>query len=339
MGKIRLGIIGCGWVAPFHVSALNNLADQVTIVWVADTDVKRAHSVAELAITHPNVGVLSDYREGLHSVDAVSVLLPHHLHHPVTAQALSAGCHVLLEKPFALSLAEADDMIAKAESAQRVLMIGYPHRYRKSTRFLKQSVDSGQFGRLFMLDAMMDEDQRKYVGGWLTEKAKLGGGVFFSASPHMLDVMMYLAGDIQTITMVGTHGGLDMEGEDTALSIMKFRSGVVGATRHTWFSAAPGVWYHLRAFCENATLTLTVNPLADLATQGHLCPWRTEISVVGSENRVLLESDEGLDFTEEVRHFLDCVTNNVPCQTDGPAARKLMVAVLQAYDNAERCSG
>ncbi|MBT5873907.1 MAG: Gfo/Idh/MocA family oxidoreductase [Candidatus Latescibacteria bacterium] len=283
--------------------------------------------------------MLTDYKEGLQAVDAVSILLPHHLHHPVTVQALAAGCHVLLEKPFALNLAEADDMIAKAEAAGRVLMIGYPHRYRKSTRFLKKVVDSGRFGRLSMLDAMMDEDQRKYVGGWLAEKAKLGGGVFFSASPRMLDVMMCLAGDIQTITMVGTHGGLAMEGEDTALSVMKFRSGVVGSTRHTWFSAAPGVWFHLRAFFENATLTLTVNPLADLATQGHLCPGQTEISVVGSENGILLESGEALDFTEEVRHFLDYVTDNVPCQTDGPAARKLMAAVLQAYDNAEREGG
>ena len=53
MGKIRLGIIGCGWVAPFHVSALNNLADQVTIEWVADTNEVRARSVAEGVTTNP----------------------------------------------------------------------------------------------------------------------------------------------------------------------------------------------------------------------------------------------------------------------------------------------
>lgn len=154
----------------------------------------------------------------------------------------SAGCHVLLEKPFALSLAEADEMIARAEENKKVLMVGFPNRYRKSTRKFKELIDSGAFGRLFMLDAMMDEDHREYVTGWITKKATLGGGVFFSASPHMLDVMLWIAGEVQTISMVGTQGGLEMEGEDTALAVIRFKSGVVGSTRHTWFSPRRGDW-------------------------------------------------------------------------------------------------
>ncbi|MEE2709827.1 MAG: Gfo/Idh/MocA family oxidoreductase [Gemmatimonadota bacterium] len=339
MSKIRLGIIGCGWVAPFHVQALNSLSDRVEIVWAADPDRMKAEQVSHQIKGSRSVRALVDYQEGLDGVDAVSVLTPHHLHNPMTVDALNAGCHVLLEKPFALSLKEADGMIDAASAAEKVLMVGYPHRYRKSTKMFKELVTGGRYGKLFMIDAMMDEDQREYVGGWLTKKSTLGGGVFFSASPHMLDVMMYIAGDIQTISMVGTHGGLAMEGEDTALSVMKFNNGVVGATRHTWFSAKPGNWYTLRAFCENATLTLTVNPLGDLASQGHLCPWETRITVAGSCSGVLLESEEGLDFTEEVRHFLDCITELVPCQTDGHTARKLMAAVLEAYEKAERDGG
>lgn len=334
MSKVRLGIIGCGWIAPFHVHALHQLADRVEVVWAADPVRERAEQLA--GQINGRVNVMTDYRDGLSSVDAVSILVPHHMHYPITMDALRAGCHVLLEKPFALTLEEADAMIAEADQQRKVLMVAYPHRYRKSTQAFKRYIESGVYGRLFMLDAFMDEDQRAYItGGWLTQKATLGGGVFFSASPHMLDVMLWIAGEVQSVAMVGTHAGLPMEGEDTAISVIKFKNGVVGTTRHTWFSPKPEHWYTMRAFCERAIVTLTVDPLGDLAREGHRCPWNSRITVSGSENKVLLDTGEGLDLTEEVRHFFDCVETGIPCQTDGRVARALMAVVLEAYRRAE----
>ena len=339
MSKYRLGIIGCGWIAPFHAQALNRLADRVDVVWVADPEIERAESIAASLQSAANVDVLADYRVGLDRVDAVSILVPHHLHHPITVDALRAGCHVLLEKPFALTLEEADAMIAAAEAQDKVLMVAYPHRYRQSTQVFKVAVDSGEYGRLFMLDAFMDEDQRAYVtGGWFVKKATLGGGVFFSASAHMLDVMLWIAGEPQSVSMVGTRGGLPMEGEDTAISIIKFKSGVVGTSRHTWFSPKPGIWYTVRAFCERAVITLEVNPLGDLAREGYRCPWISRITVAeagADEDKMLLESDEGLDLTEEVGHFFDCLDSGARPQTDGRVARELMKVVLDAYREAE----
>ena len=337
MRKHKLGIIGCGWIAPFHVQALNRLSDRVDVVWAADPDIARAQNIAAM-LPGGDVDVLTDYRAGLERVDAVAILVPHHLHHPITMDALRAGCHVLLEKPFALTLAEADDMMAEAETRGQTLMIALPHRYRKSTQAFKRLVESGEYGRLFMLDAFMDEDNREYVtGGWFVKKATLGGGVFFSASAHMLDVMLWIAGDVQSASMVGAQAGLPMEGEDTALSVIKFANGVVGSTRHTWFSPKPHRWYTMRAYCQRAVLTLTVHPLGSLAVEGVNCAWSSRITVAeaGAEERLLLESDEGLDLTEEARHFLDCVESGARPQTDGPVARQLMKVTLDAYRDAE----
>ena len=337
MSKHRLGIIGCGWIAPFHVGALNRLCKRVEVVWAADPERERAEHIAG-TLTGDKVEVLTDYRDGLSRVDAVSILVPHHLHHPITMEALRAGCHVLLEKPFALTLEEADEMIAEAEAQGKTLMIALPHRYRRSTQAFKQIIDSGDYGRLFMLDAFMDEDNREYVtGGWFVKKATLGGGVYFSASAHMLDVMLWIAGEVQSVSMVGTHAGLPMEGEDTAISIIKFKNGVVGTTRHTWFSPKPHRWYTMRAYCERAVITLTVHPLGNLAVEGYRCAWSSRITIAeaGSEDRVLLDSDEGLDLTEEVRHFFECVDSGARPQTDGQVARQLMKVALDAYRVAE----
>ena len=342
MGKHQLGIIGCGWIAPFHVQALNRLSDRVQVVWTADPDRERAAHLASTLDSTSDIEVLTDYRDGLDRVDAALILVPHHLHHPITMDALRAGCHVLLEKPFALTLAEADEMIAEADTQGKTLMVALPHRYRKSTQAFRQVIDSGDYGRLFMLDAFMDEDQRNYVtGGWFVKKATLGGGVFFSASAHMLDVMLWIAGEAQTVSMVGTHAGLPMEGEDTALSVIKFKNGVVGTTRHTWFSPKPDRWYIMRAYCERAVITLTVNPLGNLALEGYRCPWESQVTVseTGSEEKMLLDSDEGLDLTEEVRHFFDCVDSGGRPQTDGHVARQLIKVALDAYEQAERVGG
>ena len=124
-----------------------------------------------------------------------------------------------------------------------------------------------------MLDGFMDEDNREYItGGWFVKKATLGGGVFFSASAHLIDVMLWIAGEVQTVSMVGAQAGLPMEGEDTALSVIKFKSGVVGTTRHTWFSPKPHRWYTMRAYCQRAVITLEIQPLGSLAGRRRQLP-------------------------------------------------------------------
>ena len=253
--------------------------------WVADPVADRTEKIAKQIVESGlapdgGVGRLGDFRQGLADVDSVFILLPHHLHHQAAIECLDAGCPVLIEKPLAVSLAEADEMIAAADRNNRLLMVAYPHRYRKTTQAFKKLIESGEYGPLFLLDAMMDENQRGYTDlGWIQRKRTLGGGVFFSASPHMLDVMLWIGGELKTISMVGAHAGIPMEGEDTAVSIMKFTSGVIGTTRHSWASPSPRVWYTMRAFCEKAILTLTANPVGDLVSEGSQCRWESRIEV------------------------------------------------------------
>jgi predicted dehydrogenase len=342
--KHTIGIVGCGWVAPFHVNALEGMRDRASVAWVADPVPDRTRLIARqvldsgLAPAAPPLE-LKDFHEGLASVDSVFVLLPHHLHCQATVDCLKAGCNVLLEKPLAVSLEEADRMIAASDAAKRLLMVAYPHRYRKSTQEFKRLIDSGRFGKLVLLDAMMDENLRGYADlGWIREKKTLGGGVFFSASPHMLDVMFWIGGPVRTMSMVGAHGGVPMEGETTAVSIIRFENGVIGTTRHTWVSPDPKIWYTMRAMCESGIFTLTANPEGDLVSEGHRCKWSSQITASPGD-RVLLDSDEGLDFTGEIAHFFDCLDLGIPCETDARAGRRIMETIFGAYEKAAAAGG
>ncbi len=333
MGKLKLGIIGCGWFAPFHVNALLQLSQRAEVLWTADPDLDRAQRIAASVGARP----LADYRDGLADVDAVDILVPHHLHRPIALDCLDAGRHVLLEKPIATTLREADDLIAAADRNRRTFMVGHLHRYRPSLRMLKSAIESGRYGRLFMLDAMMDESLLGYASlGWIARRATLGGGVFFSSSTHMLDPMLWIGGEVRSLSMVGAHGGVAMEGEDTAISILKFAGGAVGTTRHTWASPRSRVWYTLTATCQKAHLILTTTPLGDLAAEGHRCPWRTRLVALGATEEVLLDSGEGLDVAYEMAHFLDCVETGATPETDGRAGRRIIELVLSAYADAAR---
>jgi len=326
----RIGLIGCGWIAPFHVEALRQLGRKGEIVWVADPDVEHASAVAADA----GARAISDYRTGLGEIDCAFILVPHHLHQPVTLNCLKAGCHVLLEKPIANTLAEADAMIAAADQASRTFMVAYPHRYKPSFRLFKQVIESGRFGKLILLDSLIDDTVEGYLAPWMTKKATLGGGCLFSAAGHQLDIMLWISGDVQMAYMVGMRSRVPMEGEDSAACILKFQNGSIGVVRHTWASPKVRVWYTMEAMCEKAHITLTCTPVGDQNTEGVRCVWKTQIVALGETEEVLLDSHEGLDLAPEIEHFFDCVETGREPDTGGRTARKVTEVVLDAYRRA-----
>jgi predicted dehydrogenase len=227
-------------------------------------------------------------------------------------------------------------MIAAAGQAQKTFMVAYPHRYKSGFRLFKQIIESGRYGKLMMLDSLIDDSVEGYLAEWMTRKDTLGGGCLFSASGHQLDIMLWISGDVQAAYMVGTRGRVPMEGEDTAACIIKFKSGSIGVVRHTWASPRVRVWYTMEAMCEKAHVTLTCTPLGDQNTEGVRCRWQTRIVAQSFEEELLLESDEGLDLAPEIAHFFECVDSGRRPETDGHMARKVSAVVLDAYHRAEQ---
>ncbi len=124
MTRIRIGVIGVGYLGKFH--ARKYMANpEVELVGVADVNPAYAAEVAGACNTTP----FTDYRELLQQVDAVSVVVPTSLHHEVATACLLAGKDVMLEKPMTTTLAEADALIALADQRQRILQVGHIERY------------------------------------------------------------------------------------------------------------------------------------------------------------------------------------------------------------------
>lgn len=224
-----IAIIGCGWAGAQHARGCAEIGAEIR--WVVDVDESRASS---LQGEHPGSCASSEYRHALDDpeVDAVSLCLPHHLHGPVAVEAARAGKHVLVEKPLAATLDQADAMIAAADRAGVVLMVAENVRYDRRLLKIQALLDDGAIGRPALIHMTRQaylrrsflEDRR-----WFLDAKAAAGGIMMSGGIHDFETMRMLVGEI-----VGVHAlrarqrFMEMEGDDTSVAMVRFRDGAVG---------------------------------------------------------------------------------------------------------------
>jgi predicted dehydrogenase len=132
---LKTGVIGVGYLGKFHAEKYAALED-TELVGVADANAHRAQEVARAL----NTQAFTDYRELLPQVQAVSVAATTTMHHPIVRDCLEQGVHVLVEKPLAVTVAEADDLVSLARRRGRSLMVGHLERFNSAMEELKSRV-------------------------------------------------------------------------------------------------------------------------------------------------------------------------------------------------------
>lgn len=135
MQTLRTAVVGVGYLGRFHAEKLASMPG-VRLVAVADTNLERAQAVAAAHACAAH----ADHRALLGAVDAACVVVPTEMHHAVASDFLRAGAHVLVEKPIARTLAEADDLVALARAQGRVLQVGHLQRFNPAFRALERSI-------------------------------------------------------------------------------------------------------------------------------------------------------------------------------------------------------
>lgn len=191
MKKLRVALIGAGQIARVsHIPAYKSM-DNVEIAGICDTRTESAKALAE------NFNIdkyYSDYKTMLYELkpDAVSVCVPNKFHCRITCDALNSGCHVLCEKPPAISLEEAEKMEQAAKNANRLLSYDFHLRHSRAAALLKKKIDAGEFGNIYR--ANVQWLRRRGIPGWgnFTDKSMQGGGPLIDIGAHVLDLTFYL---------------------------------------------------------------------------------------------------------------------------------------------------
>jgi len=192
MEKIKVGVVGLGWVAQVvHLPILTKLSE-AELVAVCDLDRSRGRLVAE------KFGVKRLYTEtqqmlAHEDIAAVIVCTSTDAHKEATIAALEAGKDVLVEKPIARRFVEAVEMAQAAKERKRKLMVGMNHRFRPDTMILKSFLERKELGKVFYTKAGWL--RRKHAdSSWITQKEKSGGGVFIDLGIVMLDMAFWMMG-------------------------------------------------------------------------------------------------------------------------------------------------
>ena len=190
--KLRIGFIGCGGIADLQLQLLKQRND---VDIVAFADVNNA-VLAKRQAEFPQAKTFNDYRALLKQSPqhAISVCTPNKVHAAPTIAALKAGCHVLVEKPMAMTVAECKRMIAAANRSQRKLVIGFQYRYDPRTQYLRRLYDDGGFGNI--LYGRVQALRRRGIPNWgvFGNKDLQGGGPLIDIGVHVLEMAHYTMG-------------------------------------------------------------------------------------------------------------------------------------------------
>jgi predicted dehydrogenase len=241
--KVRVGVVGLG-MGHGHVKSFRE-HPQAEVVALCDLDEKRLEANCK------EFGIGKAYRDadkmfGDSELDAVCIATPNKFHAPLTIKALSAGKHVLCEKPMAMNEVEARQMKAAAVKAKRNLMINFSYRFSQMSYALKHQVDSGALGDIYYGRTVWHRRRgMPGFGGWFGNKELSGGGPLIDLGVHRLDLALWLMGFPEPVSVSGSaynHLGTaraKAEGkvysvEDLATALIRFSNGATLILEASW---------------------------------------------------------------------------------------------------------
>jgi predicted dehydrogenase len=207
-----------------HARVLHDLAG-VELVGVADSNLDAACQVAGAHATRGYVSL--EELLAKEKPEAVTIAVPTENHHAAVMEALASGCHVLVEKPIAATLAQADELVAAARSASRVLAVGHIERYNPAVLELKRRLDDGQLGRVYQFDA-----QRL---GPFPQRIR-DVGVVIDLATHDLDLMRFLTGSEIVRVYAETRRKVHTTREDMVSGLLRIADGSVGLLQINWLT-------------------------------------------------------------------------------------------------------
>ena len=249
--KLKTALVGVGKVTDIHAAALSRLAEsQFTAVCSSKREKADAFAGKYKIKGYTEVAEMI-HKEG---IDVVVICTPHPFHKVPAVAAMEAGAHVLIEKPFASSLEDCDAMLAAAEKYNKQTGVICQRRWYRPVQRVKNAIDSGKIGRpVFATVNMLGWRDEKYYnsdpwrGSWKDE----GGGVLVNQAPHQLDLLQWFMGEIDEL--YGIWSNLNhpyIEVEDTAVAIIRFRSGAIGNIIVS-NSMKPGIYGKVHVHGEN----------------------------------------------------------------------------------------
>ncbi len=333
MDTLGFAIIGCGRIAPRHAQSLQSLAPRARLVAAVDIVESRAQRLAH----EYGAESMTDYRRALDRKDihVVNICVPSGLHAAIGIHAAEAGKHVIVEKPMALTLADADALIAACDRAGVSLTVVLQNRYNPPMQALKQAVAEGKLGRLLLGNVTVRwyRPQSYYEDDWHGKRA-MDGGVLMNQAIHHVDALQWIMGDVRSVFAYGDTLAHQMECEDVGVAVWHFASGALGvveASTVTWPENLEG---SIAIFGERGSVKVGGTAL------NRRVLWKLEGEL--EQERLILDREKvdppsvyGYSHYSVLADTINAIYEGRPSQTNGQEGRKSLALVLAMYESIQ----
>ena len=325
--KLRLGVIGLGWVSQiFHLPILKRL-DDVEIVAVCDKDKSRSKMIADrFGITRN----YTDYQQMLQNeeLDAVDICSSTDTHQEIAIASIQSGKDVFVEKPIARHYEEAVKIIEVAKQYKKKVMVGMNNRFRPDSMILKNFIEKGEIGKIFYVKSgwlkKLSSDNK-----WITQKEKAGGGVFIDLGIVMLDLMLWLL-NFPPVYRVNSKMYMHKTKsvEDSCIAFIEIKYGVTMVIETSWsFHSANDFFYCELYGSEGSAM---INPLRiNKQLHGNI----VNVTPVKIDTQLNLFKKS---YENELKHFIGAARGLHPVVSTGEEAVQRMKVVEAIYQSAEK---
>ena len=330
---MRVAIVGCGRIAKNHVGPLREIPD-LSLAAVCDLQQERAEAFGRAA----GVPVYTNYHEMLarERIDIVCILTPSGMHPAHVIACAKAGKHVVVEKPMALRLQDADDMIRACDEAGVKLFVVKQNRFNVPVVKTREALEAGRFGRLILGTVRVrwcrDQayyDQDAWRGTWAYD-----GGVLSNQASHHVDMLEWFFGDVVSVHARAVTALAKIEAEDTAVATLKFRNGALGIIEATTATRPTDLEGSLSILGEKGTVEI-----AGFAVN-QIRHWRF-VEELPSDRDVIEKFSVnppnvyGFGHQAYYQHVIDCLVNQRSALVDGLEGRKSLELISALYESIE----
>lgn len=327
--KLGFGVIGCGRIAPKHTESIMAIPE-AELIAVCDIVPERADDFAH----RYNAEKYLDYKELLQrdDIDVVTIATPSGSHAEIGIAAARAGKHVMVEKPMAMTLAEADLLIRTCHEHGVKLAVIHQNRFNKSIKTLRRALEAGRFGKLTHGQATVrwNRNQDYYTQAPWRGTRLQDGGVLMNQSIHNIDLLQWMMGPVESVFGYTATVLRAIEMEDVAGAVLKFANGSIGL-----IEAATTI------YPKNIEETLNIFGETGSAVIGGIAVNRVEVwefpdsEAEKKEIFAAQESDPpsvyGFGHREIIEDMIKAVKTGAPPAVPGEEGRKALEIILAIY--------
>jgi UDP-N-acetyl-2-amino-2-deoxyglucuronate dehydrogenase len=230
---IKFGIVGCGSIGSRHLAVVSS-DPRAEVVAICDIDIPTCQKYSQL---HGGVPYYTDYRQMYReaNADVVSICTPHSCHAPMAIEAARAGKHALVEKPMALTVRDAEEVIAAAREHHTELMVVKQNRYNVPISLVRNVLDEGRLGQIYMVECnvLWNRHEGYYRDSAWRGRKEYEGGALYTHASHFLDLMIWWCGDVVSAQAEIATRKHAIETEDCGMAALRFETGVLGSLAWT----------------------------------------------------------------------------------------------------------